>query len=225
VQEALDLDVPAPVITTSLFHRYYSRGNGAFGSKVLAAMRNQFGGHAVKLESGESSGVSFGSTGGMLGSNAIGVDARIESPSVTPSTQPEVAQSIVESKGWINRRTERRIATFRALSVDIVNEAANHKGARAHHTFRRRVGFVYLLNMQILIRKFGINFLMNLLYTFGVIGILVVGGALIARRNLRLNRSDRRGAARAEPAGQASLSSNDLAARVMRSTRNINRTL
>ncbi len=48
VQEALDLDVPAPVITTSLFHRYYSRGNGAFGSKVLAAMRNQFGGHAVK---------------------------------------------------------------------------------------------------------------------------------------------------------------------------------
>ena len=44
----LDLDVPAPVITTSLFHRYYSRGNGEFGSKVLAAMRNQFGGHAVK---------------------------------------------------------------------------------------------------------------------------------------------------------------------------------
>jgi 6-phosphogluconate dehydrogenase len=48
MQEALDLDVPAPVITTSLFHRYYSRGNGEFGSKVLAAMRNQFGGHAVK---------------------------------------------------------------------------------------------------------------------------------------------------------------------------------
>jgi len=48
VQEALDLDVPAPVITTSLFHRFYSRGNGTFGSKVLAAMRNQFGGHAVK---------------------------------------------------------------------------------------------------------------------------------------------------------------------------------
>ena len=48
VQEALDLDVPAPVITASLFHRYYSRGNGEFGSKVLAAMRNQFGGHAVK---------------------------------------------------------------------------------------------------------------------------------------------------------------------------------
>jgi 6-phosphogluconate dehydrogenase len=48
VQEALDLEVPAPVITTSIFHRFYSRGNGAFASKMLAAMRNQFGGHAVK---------------------------------------------------------------------------------------------------------------------------------------------------------------------------------
>lgn len=48
IQEAIDLDVPAPVITTSLFHRFYSRKNGDFASKVLAAMRNQFGGHAVK---------------------------------------------------------------------------------------------------------------------------------------------------------------------------------
>jgi 6-phosphogluconate dehydrogenase len=48
IQEAIDLDVPAPVITLSLFHRFYSRGNGEFASKVLAAMRQQFGGHAVK---------------------------------------------------------------------------------------------------------------------------------------------------------------------------------
>jgi 6-phosphogluconate dehydrogenase len=48
IQEAIDLDVPAPVITASLFHRFYSRGNGTFASKLLAAMRNQFGGHAVK---------------------------------------------------------------------------------------------------------------------------------------------------------------------------------
>ncbi len=48
IQEAIDLDVPAPVITLSLFHRFYSRGNGEFASKSLAAMRNQFGGHAVK---------------------------------------------------------------------------------------------------------------------------------------------------------------------------------
>jgi 6-phosphogluconate dehydrogenase len=48
IQEAIDLDVPAPVITLSLFHRFYSRDNGTFASKALAAMRNQFGGHAVK---------------------------------------------------------------------------------------------------------------------------------------------------------------------------------
>jgi 6-phosphogluconate dehydrogenase len=48
ILEAIDLDVPAPVITASLFHRFYSRENGEFASKVLAAMRNQFGGHAVK---------------------------------------------------------------------------------------------------------------------------------------------------------------------------------
>ena len=48
IEEAIDLDVPAPVITASLFQRFYSRGNGAFASKLLAAMRNQFGGHAVR---------------------------------------------------------------------------------------------------------------------------------------------------------------------------------
>jgi 6-phosphogluconate dehydrogenase len=48
IQEAIDLDVPAPVITQSLFHRFYSRKNGDYASRLLAAMRNQFGGHAVK---------------------------------------------------------------------------------------------------------------------------------------------------------------------------------
>ena len=48
VQEAIDLDVPAPVITQSLFHRFYSRKGGTYASKLLAAMRNQFGGHAIK---------------------------------------------------------------------------------------------------------------------------------------------------------------------------------
>ena len=53
----------------------------------------------------------------------------------------------------INRRTKRRIETFRALSVDIVNEAADRAGTRTHRTFRRRIGFVYRLNIQILLRK------------------------------------------------------------------------
>jgi len=48
IDEAIDLDVPAPIITLSLFHRFYSRMGGTYASKLLAAMRNQFGGHAVK---------------------------------------------------------------------------------------------------------------------------------------------------------------------------------
>ena len=48
VDEAIELDVPAPVITLSLFHRFYSRRGGTYASKLLAAMRNQFGGHAIK---------------------------------------------------------------------------------------------------------------------------------------------------------------------------------
>jgi ABC-type bacteriocin/lantibiotic exporter with double-glycine peptidase domain len=79
----------------------------------------------------------------------------------------------------INRRTKRRIETLRSLSVDIVNEAADRTGGRARKTFRRRIGLVYLLNMQIFVRKFGINFLMNLLYSLSVVGILAVGGWLL----------------------------------------------
>jgi 6-phosphogluconate dehydrogenase len=48
VQEAIDLDVPAPVITLSLQMRFRSRQADSFGAKVIAALRNEFGGHAVK---------------------------------------------------------------------------------------------------------------------------------------------------------------------------------
>jgi 6-phosphogluconate dehydrogenase len=48
VQEAIDLDVPAPVITLSLQARFRSRQIDSFGAKVIAALRNEFGGHAVK---------------------------------------------------------------------------------------------------------------------------------------------------------------------------------
>ena len=50
VQEAIDLDVPAPVITHSLIARLRSRSEEAFADRLLAAMRNQFGGHAIKKE-------------------------------------------------------------------------------------------------------------------------------------------------------------------------------
>jgi 6-phosphogluconate dehydrogenase len=48
VQEAIDLDVPAPVITLSLQTRFRSRQADSFGAKVIAALRNEFGGHAVQ---------------------------------------------------------------------------------------------------------------------------------------------------------------------------------
>lgn len=48
VQEALDQDVPLPVITLSLMRRFSSRQQASFSAKVQAALRNEFGGHAVK---------------------------------------------------------------------------------------------------------------------------------------------------------------------------------
>jgi len=50
VAEAIDLDVPAPVITLSLLQRLTSRDSDSYSDKLLAAMRNQFGGHAIKTE-------------------------------------------------------------------------------------------------------------------------------------------------------------------------------
>jgi 6-phosphogluconate dehydrogenase len=50
VQEAIDHDVPAPVITLSLLTRFRSRQDDSYGGKVLAALRNEFGGHAVKTD-------------------------------------------------------------------------------------------------------------------------------------------------------------------------------
>ncbi len=47
IQEAIDLDVPAHVITTSLFTRFRSRQTNTFADRLLAALRNEFGGHAV----------------------------------------------------------------------------------------------------------------------------------------------------------------------------------
>lgn len=47
VQEALDLDVPAPAITLALIARLRSRQPESFGAKVIAALRHEFGGHAV----------------------------------------------------------------------------------------------------------------------------------------------------------------------------------
>jgi 6-phosphogluconate dehydrogenase len=47
IEDAIDRRIPTPVITASLYERFSSRGQGAFAAKVNAALRNQFGGHAV----------------------------------------------------------------------------------------------------------------------------------------------------------------------------------
>jgi 6-phosphogluconate dehydrogenase len=50
VAEAIDLDIPAPVITLSLLARLRSRDPDSFSDKLLSAMRNQFGGHPIKKD-------------------------------------------------------------------------------------------------------------------------------------------------------------------------------
>jgi 6-phosphogluconate dehydrogenase len=50
VEEAMRLDVPAPVITLSLLARFRSRQEESFGAKVIAALRHEFGGHAVQTK-------------------------------------------------------------------------------------------------------------------------------------------------------------------------------
>jgi 6-phosphogluconate dehydrogenase len=50
LEEALDHAVPAPALAMSLFMRYRSRQDDSFSAKVLAALRNEFGGHPVRTE-------------------------------------------------------------------------------------------------------------------------------------------------------------------------------
>jgi 6-phosphogluconate dehydrogenase len=55
IQEAMDRDVPAPIITLSLLARFRSRQQDSYGAKVIAALRQQFGGHTVEAASGPGS--------------------------------------------------------------------------------------------------------------------------------------------------------------------------
>ena len=48
VEAAIDTGVPAPVISSALYERFESRGDGVFTGKVLSAMRSGFGGHQEK---------------------------------------------------------------------------------------------------------------------------------------------------------------------------------
>lgn len=60
IQEAIDHNVPAPVITASLYERFHSRETENYAAKVIASLRNEFGGHAIK-QAGPSVGDATGS--------------------------------------------------------------------------------------------------------------------------------------------------------------------
>jgi 6-phosphogluconate dehydrogenase len=62
ILEAIEHNVAAPVITSSLFERFHSRKPDSFSAKVIASLRNQFGGHAVQHESVANATGSGGST-------------------------------------------------------------------------------------------------------------------------------------------------------------------
>jgi 6-phosphogluconate dehydrogenase len=53
VIEAIQENIPAPVITLSLLQRFRSRQEESFSAKVIAALRGRFGGHEVKREKGK----------------------------------------------------------------------------------------------------------------------------------------------------------------------------
>lgn len=63
VQEAIAQGVPVPVIAASLFERFASRGGADFSGRVLAALRNQFGGHAVRSAGAPAAGGTAGGIG------------------------------------------------------------------------------------------------------------------------------------------------------------------
>ncbi len=63
IEAAIDEDVPAPVIAFSLFSRFYSRDANSFSWRVLAALRNEFGGHAVKATGGDGTAAASGAGG------------------------------------------------------------------------------------------------------------------------------------------------------------------
>jgi 6-phosphogluconate dehydrogenase len=50
VQEAIDTSTPAPILTLSLLARFASRQDESYSAKVIAALRNEFGGHAIHKE-------------------------------------------------------------------------------------------------------------------------------------------------------------------------------
>lgn len=86
----------------------------------------------------------------------------------------------------INRRTEDRIKVMRRLSTDIVSETVDDPLAHEAGPYRRGVQRIYALNMQIYRRKYSMNFMINLLYHLGTVGILLIGGWFVMQGRIEV---------------------------------------
>lgn len=95
IQEAIDHNVPAPVITASLFERFHSRETENFAAKVIASLRNEFGGHAVKASD---DGNIHDATGSGSGTSYSGTSDST-ADQIAPNTPPSQVAEIVSEAG------------------------------------------------------------------------------------------------------------------------------
>ncbi len=86
VQEAIDQSVSAPIITLSLLQRFASRQPESFSAKVISALRNQFGGHAV-----QSADPGAGAEGEGVDESKSVTEQKVEAHVATSAGQPEHA--------------------------------------------------------------------------------------------------------------------------------------
>jgi len=89
IQEAIDHNVPAPVITSSLFERFHSRETENFAAKVIASLRSEFGGHAVK-SAGESVHEGTGSGSGTVFTGTSNSTADQIQPDASPAEVADI---------------------------------------------------------------------------------------------------------------------------------------
>jgi 6-phosphogluconate dehydrogenase len=94
IADATAHDVPTPVMTASLYARLRSRGNGEFADRVLAALRNQFGGHAVvSAPATAASASASASASGSRSASASGSDGQTPAaPAGAAAKQPKSAR-------------------------------------------------------------------------------------------------------------------------------------
>lgn len=93
IQEAIDHNVPAPVITASLYERFHSRQPENFAAKVIASLRNEFGGHAVK-----SSDATVGDATGSGSSTVHQGTSESSADQIAPGASASQAEKIVGIK-------------------------------------------------------------------------------------------------------------------------------